>query len=196
LFYYINLFHGSTFASKKMKTSFSQSALDYIKKVAVLQARALHVNPPAIPFRREKKTDEEDWDSKKIKIRLDPEDEDSSNRIETPCFIFETGEAEDWVKWRIQMVELIRDMPLTTGEQKIKVAKALLKGQAREYFTGILIDLEMQMEEDDEMTAEERYTQAIEELGKKYFPTEHAYRRQKSYLRYHLFMMDMKLSDF
>ena len=180
-----------------MKTYFSEATLEYIKRVAVLQARALHVFPPAIPFRREKKKeDDEEWESKKIKIRLDPDDNDVSNRIETPFFVFENGEAEDWVKWRMQMDELIRDMPLTTGEQKVKVAKALLKGQAREYFTGILIDLEMQMDEEDEMTAEDRYTEAIETLGKKYFPTEHAYRRQKSYLRYHLFMMDMKLSDF
>ena len=180
-----------------MKTYFSEATLEYIKRVAVLQARALHVFPPAIPFRREKKKeDDEEWESKKIKIRLDPDDNDVSNRIETPFFVFENGEAEDWVKWRMQMDELIRDMPLTTGEQKVKVAKALLKGQAREYFTGILIDLEMQMDEEGEMTAEDRYTEAIETLGKKYFPTEHAYRRQKSYLRYHLFMMDMKLSDF
>jgi hypothetical protein len=181
-----------------MKTSFSNATLDYIKRVAVLQAQAMHVNPPAIPFKRDKKKkkdDDDDDEMKKMKIKLSPDEEDSE-MIEVRCHLFESGEAEDWVKWRIQLDELIRDMPLTTGAKRIKVAKALLKGQAREYLLDLLLDLEMTDDADDPINDEDKFDEAIARLGARYFPTDHPYRRQRNYLRYHLFIMDMQLCDF
>ena len=41
-----------------MKTGFSNP--DYVKKVAAMQIQAMQVNPPAIPFRRNKKKDDEE----------------------------------------------------------------------------------------------------------------------------------------
>ncbi len=186
-----------------MKTHFSDP--DYVKKVAQMQIQAMQVNPPAIPFRRVKKKeeDEDEVETKKLKIRTDPTDEDS-DEIEIRATVFDEGEAEDWIKWRIQFDELVRDMQLVTGRQKIVVAKALLKGNAREKFSNILADLAINRElevEDDEVGAQDKnmdddFEEAIEKLGLDYFPSVHAYRRQRNYLRYHVFMMDMTLSDF
>jgi hypothetical protein len=92
-------------------------------------------------------------------------------------------------------------MQLSTERQKVVFAKALLKGNAREKFTNILTDLEVSRElnedngkfdEDDD----DLFREAIKKLGVDYFPSVHAYRRQHNYLRYHVFMMDMSLSDF
>ena len=175
------------------------SIVTYAKKVALLLTQAAHVNPPAIQFRRQKPKDDdasdEDEKIKKIKIKLDPDDDDS-DEFEARCFIFETGEAEKWVKWRIQMDELVRDVPLNDGEKKIKYSKALLAGEARERFTNIVADLRHAAQGGEEEDAEDTYNEAIERLGHFYFGSEHAYRRQKSYLRYHVFMMEMSLVDF
>ena len=96
-------------------------------------------------------------------------------------------------------------MQLTNGRQKIVLAKALLKGSAREKFTNILVEMEVDKEmarddddpeDDEDMALEDRYQEAIEKLGLDYFPSVHSYRRQCNYLRYHVFMMDMSLADF
>ena len=185
-----------------MKTNYSNP--DYVKRVAAMQVQAMQVNPPAIPFRREKKKEEdEDVETKKLKIRTDPEDEDS-DELEIRATVFDEGNAEDWIRWRIQMDELVRDMQLTTGRQKIVLAKALLKGNAREKFTNILSDLRVNQEmdndgsEDDDADEDwdDTFAEAIEKLGLDYFPSVHSYRRQRNYLRYHVFMMDMSLADF
>jgi len=95
-------------------------------------------------------------------------------------------------------------MKLVTGRQKIVVAKALLKGNAREKFINILEDYKVNREMDDEDVADDErdeemddlFADTIEKLGLDYFPSVHAYRRQRNYLRYHVFMIDMSLSDF
>ena len=57
-----------------MKTNYSNP--EYVKRVAAMQMQAIQVNPPAIPFRREKKKDDEDdIETKKLKIRTDPDNE-------------------------------------------------------------------------------------------------------------------------
>ncbi len=178
-----------------MRTAFSDP--DYIRRVARMQVQAMQVNPPAIPFRRERTTeDEAKYETKKIKIKVDVTDEDS-DELEVCATVFDEGDAEDWIRWRIQLDELIRDKNLTTGRQKSILAKALLKGEAREKFTNLLINLELaEGENDDEEDDDERFDAVIERLGLDYFATQNAYRRQRNYLRYHLFMMDMSLSDF
>jgi hypothetical protein len=168
-----------------------------MRKVAVLQQQALHINPPAIPFRRKhKKSDEDDGpETKKIKIKIDPEDEDS-DELEVKAFLFEDGPAEDWVKWRMQLEELIRDIPLQDGTAKMKTAKALLKGEARERFQIISLDLEIALDPTNPEAKEEMFSEAIERLGRRYFDSDYAYRRQRNYLRYHVFMLDMNYKEF
>ncbi len=97
-----------------------------------MQVQAMQVNAPAIPFRREKKDEmDDDVETKKLKIKTEPTDEDS-DEIEIWATVFDEGDAEGWIRWQIQMDELVRDMQLETGRQKIVLAKALLKGNARE----------------------------------------------------------------
>jgi hypothetical protein len=183
-----------------MKTSYSD--VKYMKKLAVFQAQAMAANPPAIFFNRgkkeptEKKKDDE-LTKKRFKIRLEPDNEDS-DELQVFATIFETGKPEEWIRWRIQMDELIRDMPLDSRRKKIKVAQSLLKGEARDRFTTILTDLEMADENEPDVDDADdlRFEEALERLGRKYFPSKNAYRRQRNYLRFHVFMMDMPLEDF
>ena len=49
---------------------------------------------------------------------------------------------------------------------------------------------------DDPINDEDKFDEAIARLGARYFPTDHPYGRQRNYLRYHLFIMDMQLCDF
>ena len=74
-------------------------------------------------------------------------------------------------------------MQLTNGRQKIVLAKALLKGSAREKFTNILVEMEVDKEmarddddpeDDEDMALEDRYQEAIEKLGLDYFPSAHS----------------------
>ena len=179
-----------------MKTTYGNA--DYIKRVAKMQIQAMQVNPPAIPFRRDRsKTDPADNETKKLRIKTDPTD-DESDEIEVRASVFDEGDAEGWVQWRIQLDDLTRDMVLTTGRQKIVLAKALLKGNAREKLSDILLDLEINREagDNEEEESENVFVEAIEQLGLDYFPSENSYRRQRNYLRYHVFMMDMTLSEF
>ena len=112
-----------TLPLRAMKTAFSNP--EYAKKIALLQAQALQVNPPSIWFERPTKkskkgkdeSDDEDLDEGKIKkmsIKIDPDDPDSG-LMEIKCPVFEEGSAEEWIKWRIQLEEVIRDTPLNTG---------------------------------------------------------------------------------
>ena len=179
-----------------MKTHHSD--LDYLKKVASLQQQALHVNPPAIRFRRTVPSTGADLklETKKIKIKIDP-DNDDSEELEVRAFMFEDGDAEQWIKWRIQLDELIRDIPLKTEQGKIKTAKALLKGAAREVFLTELVDVELDADsESADLDGHVVFEETVDRLGRRYFTTQHAYRRQRNYLRYHLFMMEMKFRDF
>ena len=179
-----------------MKTAFGDPA--YVKRVAQMQIQAMQVNPPAIPFRRDKKRPDEpdDRETKKLRVKTDPEDEDS-DEIEVRATVFDEGDAEGWIQWRIQFDDLIRDMNLSTGRQKILLAKALLKGNARKKFLDLLADLEMRdMDGDQEYRDEKNLEEAIELLGLDYFPSPNSYRRQHNYLRYHLFIMEMPLADF
>ena len=84
-----------------MKTNYNN--VEYAKKVAVLQAQALHVNPPAILFanmQEEKKSrnSDEEAPTKKMKIKLDPMNEAVDNEAEVCAFLFENGMAKNWVK--------------------------------------------------------------------------------------------------
>jgi len=180
-----------------MKTAFGDP--EYIKRVAKLQIQAMQTSPPVIEFRREKRSNEDETktNTKKLKIKTDPTDE-ASDELEIKATIFDEGDAEAWVQWRIQLDELIRDMVLETGRQKKVLAKALLKGEAREKFLILINELEMAGIVDGDEAADEllNFDEAIEQLGLTYFPSAYAYRRQRNYLRYHLFMLEMSLADF
>ena len=159
------------------------SDFEYLKKVASLQQQALHVNPPAIRFRRTTPSPGADLklETKKIKIKIDPDNEDSEE-LEVRAFMFEDGDAEQWIKWRIQLDELIRDIPLKTEQGKIKITKALLKGAAREVFLTKLVDVEMDAEsESTDPSYHVIFEEVVDRLGRRYFTTQHAYCHQHNY---------------
>ena len=104
-----------------MKTAFGNP--EYVKCVARMQVQAMQVNPPAIPFGCDRKKQKEQ-ETKKIKIKTDPLDEDS-NKIDVYATVFDEGDAESWIQWQIQLDDLIRDKQLTDGQQKTVLAKAL-----------------------------------------------------------------------
>ena len=67
-----------------MKTNYNN--VEYAKKIAVLQAQALQVNPPAILFanmQEEKKSGnkEDKAPTKKVKIKLNPMDKTVNNKM-------------------------------------------------------------------------------------------------------------------
>ena len=141
----------------------------YAKKVTVLQAQALYVNLPAILFanmQEEKKSSNNDKEAptKKMKVKLDPMDKSADNKMEVCAFLFENGNAKSRIKSRIQIDKLTCHMPLTTGGKKTKVAKAHLKGQAREYFMDIFTDFKLN--DNNKNDREEYFAEAIEGLGR------------------------------
>ena len=84
------------------------------------------------------------------------------------------------MKWRIQFDELIQDVPPNDGDKKIKYAKALMTGEARERFANIMADLRQDDAMEEETDAEAIFNEAVEKMGRFYFGSQHAYRRQKS----------------
>ena len=116
-------------------------------------------------MQEEKKSgkEEDKAPTKKMKIKLDPMDGTADNKMDVCAFLFENVDAKSWIKWRIQLHELTCNMPLTTRAKKIKVAKALLKGQAREYFIDMRTDFELN--NNNKNDKEEYFVEAIEGHG-------------------------------
>ena len=86
---------------------------------------------------------------------------------------------EAWVKWRVELEEIIHDFPLETGKHKASMALALLKGSARDKFQQTLLTL------DTENTAKpEEQRKTLLEVGESYFPIMHAYQKQLVYMQH------------
>ncbi|KAI2499093.1 hypothetical protein MHU86_15423 [Fragilaria crotonensis] len=119
----------------------------------------LALNPPSIYFDRPKKSTEKSDDE------------------------------EAWVKWRIELEEVIRDYPLESGEQKASMALALLKGSARDKFqqTWRRLDTEnVAGPARQRKTPNEIFQLVMTEVGKSYFPILHAYQKQVVYMQHYL----------
>ena len=104
------------------------------------------INTPSIPFDKPKKSKEKSDDEgnyKKIEVPIDPGNPNSKT-IEKKVRLFGDSDTspEAWVKWRIELEEIIRDYPLETGEHKASMALALLKGSARDKFQQMLLTLD------------------------------------------------------
>ena len=72
-------------------------------------------------MQEEKKSgkEEDKAPTKKMKIKLDPMGETADDEMEGRAFLFESGDAKAWIKWRIQLDKLTCNMPLITGAKKI-----------------------------------------------------------------------------
>jgi len=116
-----------------------------VEHVTFRQAN-LALNPPSIYFDKPKKSTEKSDDEgnyKKIEVPIEAGNANSKN-IEKKIRLFGDYDTspEAWVKWRIELEEVIRDYPLESGEQKASMALALLKGIARDKFQQTLRELD------------------------------------------------------
>jgi hypothetical protein len=163
-----------------MKTLFSD--VEYAKIVDVLMQHDIQTNLPCILFKKKKKKidkdddDDEKMKTKAIKIRIDPNDAES-DQMEVKMEIFEDGDAKDWICWRIQLNEILRDVPVTDRVQKTKMAKSLQKGKMRDSFglhhlTNLVTDAD-----GDEQDAE-IFNRTLDNTRMQFFPTQNAWRRQ------------------
>ena len=177
--------------TETMKTFYGESKRK-AKATAMRQMRS-GMQPPPIYFTRKKVkiSDSSDEDNyKTVTLLVDPEDPKTSETVEKKVRIFGGSEnPEDWVKWRIEFDEVVRDVPLTTAAAKTKMALALLKLRAKELFQ--LANTLRTHENNDKkgaarLSSDEVFDLTMDDLGRNYFPVEHAYRRQVSYMRHYL----------
>jgi len=163
----------------------------------------ISINTPSIPFDKPKKSKEKSDDEgnyKKIEVPIEP-GKKNSKTIEKKVRIFGDSDTspEAWVKWRIELEDIIRDYPLETGEHKASMALALLKGSARDKFQQTLLTLDT---ENTEKPAEERkdrneiFQMTLLEVGKSYFPIMYAYQKQLVYMKHYLKVGSHTVRDF
>ena len=86
-----------------MKTHFSTP--EYAKKFAVMQQNALNVYPPPILFKKPKK-EEKDIDDDKQYQKISVPLGDTEDTTEWKVPLFEDGDPEEWIKWKIQYDQL------------------------------------------------------------------------------------------
>ena len=175
-----------------MKTHFNST--ECAKKVTAMHQQSLHVYPPAIPYVNKKKEKDTEIDQKDkyktVEVPLDHTDE-NSDKTEWKVLTFGQGTPEEWVKWRIIFDDLIEAYPLDTAEKKINMLKTLLKGDAKDRLNNIMTD------QPATRSQENRYKNALKELTKHYFNgDENSWRRQRNYMRYHLFFNEDNFQGF
>ena len=167
----------------------------------------LMVFAPAIWFHQTKKKKDEDKESdtkdkyQKFYVPVDREDENNEQTTEWAMKVYESGSAEEYIRWRIQFDELATAMLLDTPDKKFTVLQTILRGEARAKFNGgyhKLEDLPISSTAAAKKTHEEKRLKAgFDALAKPLFiPTESAWRRQRTYLRYHLRFNEMSVSEF
>ena len=153
----------------------------------------ISINTPSIPFDKPKKSKEKSDDEdnyKKIEVSIEP-GEKNSKTIKKKVFLFGDFDMspEAWVKWRIELEEIIRDFPLETGKHKASMALALLKGSARDKFQQTLLTLDTEntaKPEEQRKTRNEIFEMTLIEVGKSYFPIMYAYQKQLVYMQHYL----------
>ena len=99
-----------------MKTHFSDP--EYSKGLALLQQKSLNVFPLAILYKKKKDKDEESEEKyHKIDVPLSTAvDNVDTTKWKVP--LFEEGDAEEWIKWRIQFDNVVKAYPLDTPDKK------------------------------------------------------------------------------
>lgn len=165
------------------------------KKVATIASvyhrdYELTLNPPSIKFEKSKMISEIDDEGnyKKVELRIS-RDDPNSKTVEKKVKLFGDSDEspEAWVKWCMELQEVIRDFPLTDGNQKIAMAIALLKGRAREKVQHTHIRLLAENDKSNlQKDSDTLFNDTISEVGQSYFPILHAYRKQVYYMKRYL----------
>ena len=153
----------------------------------------ISINTPSIPFDKPKKSKEKSDDEgnyKKIEVPIEP-GKRNSKTIEKKIRVFGDSDTspEAWVKWRIELDEIIRDYPLESGDHKSAMALALMKGSARDKFQQTLLTLDNENAEKPVAERTDRnvvFDTTLIEVGKSYFPIMYAYQKQLNYMQHYL----------
>ena len=155
----------------------------------------ISINTPSIPFDKPKKSKDkfdDEGNYNKIEVPIEPAKKNSKT-IEKKVRLFGDSDTspEAWIKWRIELDEIIRDYPLLeTGENKAAMALALLKGSARDKFQQTLLTLDTENTGLPEAERKDRkviFNMALTEVGKSYFPIMlYAYQKQLVFMQHYL----------
>ena len=176
-------------------------------KVALTDEKDLLVFPPAIPFhpKPKKKADDERDKSKfvTLEVPIGRGNTVSTNKDTTEWSfrVFDDGaDAEDYVQWRIRLEEVVEAMYLDTPEKKYAVIQTTLRGEARTRFASGWNSVEIPSTAAATKVKElqeKRLLKGFNALAKPLFvPVESAWRRQRSYLRYHVKFGNMTVAEF
>ena len=117
------------------------------KLIAEVQARAMQLTPPPIPFddhpkktkgRKDQKVDEEDETSYvTFEIKLEP-DKKSSEKVCRKLKVFDNGTPEDYCKWCKDFNDLVANPAYSSADAKATVLNTLLRGMAHDTFLLLL----------------------------------------------------------
>ena len=77
-------------------------------------------------WKKEKNEDKDKYQT--VEIPLDPTDKES-DKTQWKIPVFEQGDAEEWVKWRITYDSLVEAYPLDTADKQIKMLRTLLNNK-------------------------------------------------------------------
>ena len=73
---------------------------------------------PLVPFKKpdkkNKKKKHEESDYKTVDLKVDTHDK-KSDKIEKKVLIFSDGTTEEWIRWKIEFDECVRDVPLESS---------------------------------------------------------------------------------
>jgi len=132
---------------------------------------------PSIPFKESKKSKDKDDEGeyKQFDVKINAADATSADKAKQKVLVFTDGTAEEWVTWRMNVDDLIRDLNIADiGDKKVATTLTVLSGAARARFQTSYRD---RQERNAGRPVEARldintiYGFAMEDLGKFYFPT-------------------------
>lgn len=183
--------------------------LKSLKRMLEGQAQRLTLDVPPMLFEVENRLDSlsKEDDKEKFRtftIKLDP-NKKHSDTIEKHVRVFNDGTPKEWVKFRQNLADLTKEIPLRTFEHLQKAVDTLLLGKNRVLFRASVNDrltvLAREMHAEQEaLTDDDRKLTlelALNDVAKNVFVTPNAERRQKFYLRHYCFKTDdMSVRDF
>ena len=167
----------------------------------------LIVHAPAIWFHEQKKKKKKDKDDEEEKdtyvtfdVPINKKEEDGAT-TEWSVRKYESGTAEEYIKWRIRFDELAEAMDVDTPQKKYTVLQTLLRGEARARFNAAYLeagkDKTTRTAEKQTELEERKIKAGFSAVAKQLFqPTDSAWRRQKTYLRYHLSFNNLTVNEF
>ena len=108
-----------------------------ISKVAEQITNQVKLFPPAMYYMKSAKAlkKREKTYYREFEMLFDPEKINLQKCKKSLPVLDETGDAETWCKWRTNLQELYRLVPLKTGAERSKAVESLLRGKAMDYYT-------------------------------------------------------------